>query len=64
MSDLCWILRAFNDALLKLYAAITKQDVMMNNYVLRSKPLLWIYSINCIVSTHRTLPILQSCSSG
>ncbi|CAE7911417.1 unnamed protein product [Symbiodinium necroappetens] len=27
----------FNDALLKLFATITKQDVMMNNYVVRSK---------------------------
>ena len=39
MSDLYWVLREFNDGLLKLFANITKQDVMMNNYVVRSKPL-------------------------
>ena len=38
------MLRPFNDALLQLFATITKQDVMMNNYVVRSKPLLYMYS--------------------
>ena len=31
------ILRAFNDSLLRLYASITKQDVVLGNYVIRSK---------------------------
>ena len=35
----CWLPRSFNDSLLQLYATVTKQDVVMNNYVVRAKTL-------------------------
>ena len=35
--------RAFNDSLLKMYADITKQDVLLGNYIVRSRTARYVY---------------------